>query len=150
MAGSLKLGRQIRSIRGALTQQEFAKILNISQGSVAKYENGLALPKASTLCQIAKISGLTVENLLESAFPTFPSPADSPASAKTEASPAGPANESLDLIIAQRKIAAHEPEMAKAIMDLTKALAKTVSDSDRPDQKINILNALEKAIDSLG
>lgn len=59
-----KLGNEIRSIRGALTQQEFAGILEISQGSVAKYENGLTMPRASILVQIADLGHIPVETLL--------------------------------------------------------------------------------------
>lgn len=51
-------------VRGRLTQQQFAKSINVSQGSVAKYEKGESIPGAATLLRIAGLGGVTVEELL--------------------------------------------------------------------------------------
>ena len=54
-----------RRLRGAIpTQREVAKILNVSEGAVSKWENGTSKPRASKLPAIAKLYGCTVDELL--------------------------------------------------------------------------------------
>lgn len=55
---------RIKKIRGNLTQVEFAKVLEVSQGTVNKYEKGLILAGEESLKKIASYGGVTVEWLL--------------------------------------------------------------------------------------
>ena len=64
MPGRAELGEKIRGLRGDMTQKEFAKLLGVSQGSVAKYESGRSFPKATVLRRIAALGGGTIEELL--------------------------------------------------------------------------------------
>lgn len=59
-----ELGSKIRHIRGKLSQEKFAKLLDVSQASVSKYENGMK-PEVDVLHKIAKHANTTIEALLE-------------------------------------------------------------------------------------
>lgn len=61
-----KFGNLICSMREAknLTQKEFAKILDVSDKAVSKWENGQAIPRMETLEKIAEYFETTVEDLL--------------------------------------------------------------------------------------
>jgi transcriptional regulator with XRE-family HTH domain len=54
---------RLKKIRGNLSQEKFAKVLGVNQGTVCKYESG-RLPDAITLNKIAEYGGVTVEWLL--------------------------------------------------------------------------------------
>lgn len=46
------------------TQEEIAKLVNISQPSYCAYERGYNLPHKNTQIQLAKVLGVTVEQLM--------------------------------------------------------------------------------------
>lgn len=48
-----------------LTQGELAKAVGIAQPQIAKYENGIQVPNAITVVQIAKQLGTTAEQLVD-------------------------------------------------------------------------------------
>lgn len=78
------LARAIRRIRGGMTQQKFAAMLKVSQGTIAKYESGQATPRAGILLRIARAAGVTLEELMETSLeprPGAPVCAPSPKSA---------------------------------------------------------------------
>lgn len=62
------VGLRIRKIRGSLNQKEFAKILEVNQATICKYEAG-RIPEALTLNKIADHGGVTVEWLLHGKAP---------------------------------------------------------------------------------
>lgn len=53
---------QMRKERG-LTQDEFAKILHVSQSAVSHWERGRSLPDTLQLFQVAEFFGVTVDEL---------------------------------------------------------------------------------------
>lgn len=50
--------------KNGLTQEELAKNIHVSRSAVAKWENGLGLPGNDSLDEIAKLFGVTREDLL--------------------------------------------------------------------------------------
>lgn len=46
------------------TQKEIAKILNIDQSSIAKYEKGKAYPRRSTLKKLSELFGVSEGDIL--------------------------------------------------------------------------------------
>jgi len=68
---------RIRKIRGELTQNEFAELIGVNQGTVHKYEKGIASPGAFTLKLIADYGRVTVEYLLSGGNKELPGPAES-------------------------------------------------------------------------
>ena len=60
---NLKVLRQ----KSGLSQIQLAHCLNVSQQAVAKWENGVANPRADTLLEIAKIFGCTIDDLFADA-----------------------------------------------------------------------------------
>lgn len=48
------------------TQEELAKLLRVSQGTVSAWELGTSMPRARDLSRIAKVCGVSVEELLKS------------------------------------------------------------------------------------
>lgn len=46
------------------TQQELAKIVGTSQGSIAQWETGRHLPRVDTLRKLADLFGCTIDDLL--------------------------------------------------------------------------------------
>jgi transcriptional regulator with XRE-family HTH domain len=64
---SIKTGALIAELRKSknLTQTDLAKMLNISNRTVSKWENGDGFPDISILPEIAKLLGITVDELLQ-------------------------------------------------------------------------------------
>jgi transcriptional regulator with XRE-family HTH domain len=59
------LGRRLREVRGFdMTQQEFAKQLEISQSQLSKYERGLMIPAGDVLIRIKKKCRVDIDWLL--------------------------------------------------------------------------------------
>lgn len=56
--------KQIRK-RFGLTQEQLAKIINVSRQVITKWENGGGLPDISNLQELSKIFGLTIDYLLD-------------------------------------------------------------------------------------
>lgn len=63
-----KFGNMICSMRESfnLTQKELAKLLDVSDKAVSKWENGQAIPRMETLEKIAEIFKTTVQDILAS------------------------------------------------------------------------------------
>jgi transcriptional regulator with XRE-family HTH domain len=55
---------RIKRIRGGLTQNDFGKLIGVTQGTVQKYEKGECLPSEEVQRKIAEYGGITVEWLL--------------------------------------------------------------------------------------
>jgi transcriptional regulator with XRE-family HTH domain len=61
----LSTGRRIREIRGFdLTQAEFAKILDIGQTQLSRYEIGRILPPTEVLWKLRAYSGKSIDWIL--------------------------------------------------------------------------------------
>ena len=61
-----KIARRIREIRGFdCTQEEFAKLLDISQATVSKLEKGLLLPNSEILLRLSEISAKSIDWILK-------------------------------------------------------------------------------------
>lgn len=60
------LGKRLKELRESkgITQQELAKIMNLSQQTIGHYEVGRAKPDADTLNHLADYFGTTVDYLL--------------------------------------------------------------------------------------
>ena len=65
----LKLGANIAALRKAkgMTQEQLAAALGISPPAVSKWETGAAEPSTSNLLALAKLYGLSVDELLRTA-----------------------------------------------------------------------------------
>ena len=48
------------------TQEEFAKAVGVDQTTVSKWEKGRSKPRVGELSKIAKVCGVTVDELLKS------------------------------------------------------------------------------------
>ena len=48
-----------------ITQQHLADVLGVSVGTVSKWENGTSDPNTSSLLALAKLYGVSAENLLK-------------------------------------------------------------------------------------
>lgn len=48
------------------TQEEFAKAVGVDQTTVSKWETGRSKPRVGELSRIAKVCGVTVDELLKS------------------------------------------------------------------------------------
>ena len=57
---NIKEARQSKGI----TQEQLAKMLGITQGAVAQWENGLTHPSFEMLPKLAEILGMTVDELI--------------------------------------------------------------------------------------
>jgi transcriptional regulator with XRE-family HTH domain len=55
--------REARQMKG-ITQEQLAKMLGITQGAVAQWENGLTHPSFEMLPKVAEALGLTVDELI--------------------------------------------------------------------------------------
>ena len=62
----IEVGQRIKNIRlsKGMTLEEFGKIFNATKGNVLKWEKGQSLPNPERLKTIAKLSDITVEELL--------------------------------------------------------------------------------------
>jgi transcriptional regulator with XRE-family HTH domain len=58
------VGKRVRQLRGAATQEEFARALNISQAQLSKYELGQSALPLSLLAKLANRSGRTTDWIL--------------------------------------------------------------------------------------
>jgi transcriptional regulator with XRE-family HTH domain len=59
------LGRRIRELRGFdVTQEEFAKKLDISQSQLSKYERGIVAPPADVLLRLKEEFRVSIDWLL--------------------------------------------------------------------------------------
>ena len=77
------IGRNIRTLRGRLTQKDFGENVGILQGPISRYEKGLEIPGIQALMKIAagastKTQGYSVNDLIyfeiKSDTPTAPKP----------------------------------------------------------------------------
>lgn len=55
--------REARQLKG-ITQEQLAKMLGITQGAVAQWENGLTHPSFDMLPKVAEALGMTVDELI--------------------------------------------------------------------------------------
>ena len=58
------VGQRVRQLRGAATQEDFARALNISQAQLSKYELGQSALPLSLLAKLAERSGRTTDWIL--------------------------------------------------------------------------------------
>ena len=56
--------KEIRKIKG-LSQNSLAKLLNTKQQNISEYENQIVSPNLERLVEIAKILGVTLDELVE-------------------------------------------------------------------------------------
>ena len=54
-----------------LTQQQFAAVLGVSHQAVSKWETGAALPDLDSLCGIAQLFGITMDQLISGNVPGY-------------------------------------------------------------------------------
>ena len=50
-------------IKSGMTQEQLAEMLGVTQGAVAQWEKGLTHPAYETLPKLAKVFGVTVDDL---------------------------------------------------------------------------------------
>lgn len=69
----IEVGQRIKNIRlsKGMTLEEFGKIFNATKGNVLKWEKGQSLPNPERLKTIAKLSDITVEELLYGNFQRY-------------------------------------------------------------------------------
>ena len=62
----MSFGEQLASVRrsSGLTQEQFAEQLQVSRQAVSKWETGTADPSTSNLLALAKLFGVSAEELL--------------------------------------------------------------------------------------
>ena len=60
----IKIGLNLKELRGGLSQSEFSEKLNIPFRTYQRYEAGERLPKAAVLNWIAAVCGVTVDQIL--------------------------------------------------------------------------------------
>ena len=60
----LDIGKRIRQVRGNLTQGQLAKILEVKQNTVSRWEKWGVAPDEDTLKKLAEFGGVTIEWLL--------------------------------------------------------------------------------------
>ena len=58
------VGQRVRQLRGAATQEEFARAMKISQAQLSKYELGQSALPLSLLAKLAERSGRTTDWIL--------------------------------------------------------------------------------------
>lgn len=56
---------KLKELRGTKTQEELAKLLNLSQKTYSNYENGNSEPNIETLCKIADFYGVSLDYLCD-------------------------------------------------------------------------------------
>ena len=63
----MTLGQRLQKARkeSGLSQEELAEQLGVSRQAVSKWENGVSDPSTSNLIALAKLYGLSAEELLE-------------------------------------------------------------------------------------
>ena len=69
----IEVGQRIKNVRlsKGMTLEEFGKIFNATKGNVLKWEKGQSLPNPERLKTIAKLSDITVEELLYGNFQRY-------------------------------------------------------------------------------
>lgn len=50
--------------RKGITQNELGALVGVTQGAIAQFENGSAVPNVKTAVRIAEVLGTTCENLV--------------------------------------------------------------------------------------
>ena len=60
----MKLGERLKLLRGDMSQDEFAKILGVSQPTIGKYEKGSRSPDAAFLQTVCSKLGITADWLI--------------------------------------------------------------------------------------
>ncbi len=58
------IGERIRELRAGRTQEEFARLMGVSQAQLSKYELGQSAPPLGFLTRIARDSGRSVDWIL--------------------------------------------------------------------------------------
>jgi len=58
------IGQRIRQLRGEENQTDFAKMLEVTQGQLSRYEAGTASPSLDVLVRLRKSKGRTVDWIL--------------------------------------------------------------------------------------
>ncbi len=63
----IKLAENIKFYRNELgfTQRTLAEKVLVAQSRISKYENGYSTPDVYTLCRLAEIFGITLDELVE-------------------------------------------------------------------------------------
>ena len=56
-----QIGKRVRALRGGATQKAFAESLGLSQYVLSRVEQGVWLPKVSTLLSISQASGVSLD-----------------------------------------------------------------------------------------
>lgn len=59
-----EIGQRIRKLRGGDNQTEFAKMLEVTQGQLSRYEAGTASPSLDVLVRLRKNKGRTIDWIL--------------------------------------------------------------------------------------
>lgn len=64
---TIKLAENIKFFRKELgfTQMTLAKKVHVAQSRICNYENGYSTPEVYTLCRLAEIFGVTLDELVE-------------------------------------------------------------------------------------
>lgn len=60
----LIIGKNLKKLRGALTQQQFAEMIGVHYQQISRYENGLSVPNNKTLDKISNVLGVTIAELV--------------------------------------------------------------------------------------
>lgn len=147
MAELIKLGNEIKAIRGARTQQEFARILEISQGSVAKYENGLTMPRASILLQIAELGQISLDSLLKKASLSRSSSQSAQPPPVYKDSSKDVAGNSIDLIMSLKIISEHDQKLGQLVTKFIKSFSIA---AENPGLRKKGRAAVENALKAIG
>ncbi len=60
------IGKKITALRTQMgyTQKQLARLANITEASLSRYENGLREPKIQTLVKLARVLGCTVDYMV--------------------------------------------------------------------------------------
>ena len=58
------IGQRIRQLRGQVTQEEFASVLDISQAQLSKYELGQTAPPLGVFAKLSQRFGRSVDWIL--------------------------------------------------------------------------------------
>jgi len=99
-----------------MTQKDLAKLINVSQGTVAKYESGKSTPKMPVMVRLAQRAGVSVENLLAQGESPNQAPGEDP----------DPGDEitvgEIELVKMLRKMATTHPQQHKALLALASAI----------------------------
>jgi SOS-response transcriptional repressor LexA/DNA-binding XRE family transcriptional regulator len=62
------VARQLRKVRGSLTQAEFAQLLGIKQQQYSRYESGRRIPPDDVLLKAARYAHIDVQNIVGQSF----------------------------------------------------------------------------------